>query len=148
MMSNFFKSLQADISTYRERLFKNNIVCDKTNQMFLDLNLNILDFLAQEEGEKLDEWYDYNIETMGGEFTKIIKGGSTNETSQGTLLMFFLRLAQEMKVKYGTIYNSDLEKLYTIMTSKGYKYPLYINSQKDFALDRMREIIERRESLK
>lgn len=30
-----------------------------------DLNLNILDFLGHEDGDKLDQWCEYNIKTMG-----------------------------------------------------------------------------------
>ena len=62
--------------------------------------------------------------------------------------MFFSRIAKEMEVKYEEIFNKDLEKLLDIMSQKGYKYPLYINVQKNFTLDRMIEIIQRRESLK
>ncbi len=147
-MNSFFKPFQADILNYKNELDKHNNVFDKTNQMFLDLNLTILDFLGSEDADKLDEWFDYNIVTMGNEFIKIIKDQNTSEKAEGIQLMFFLRLAEEMQVKYGTIENKDLEKLHEIMTSKDFKYPRYINEQKDFALDYMIEIIKRRESLK
>ncbi len=147
-MSSFFKPLQAKILIYKEALDKNNVVFDKTNQMFLDLNLNILNFLATENAEKLDKCFDYNTSTMGDEFIGIIDACITSEKAQGTLLMFFLRLAKELEVKYEKIDNEYFQALHDIMTSKGYKYPDYISSQKYFALDRMVEIIKRREALK
>ncbi len=147
-MKSFFKPLQADILSYKDKLEKNNIVCDKTNRMFLDLNLNILDFLGSEDAQKLDAWGEYNILTMGDEFTEVIASGKTNEKAQAVLLMFFLRFAQEMKIKYGAIENASLQKLHAIMTAKGYKYPDYIKAQRDFALERLSILIRRREALK
>lgn len=147
-MSSFFTPLQADLLSYKESLKNNNVVIDKTNLMFLELNLKILEFLGTEDPLKLDEWCDYNILTMGDEFLKVITGTSTGEKAQGVLTIFFLRIAQEMKVKYETIYNEDLEELYSIMTSRGYKYSEFISKQKHFSLDFMTEIIARRESQK
>ena len=147
-MNPFFAPIQEDILIYKNRLETNNLVIDKTNQMFIELVLNILDYLGRENPELLDERCDYNISTMGDEFLEVLKTNSTNEKAQGTLMMFFSRIAKEMEVKYNKIYNKDLEKLLSIMSHKGYKYPLYINVQKNFTLDRMIEIIKRRESLK
>ena len=147
-MSSFFTPIQNDLLNYKEKLEHNNLVIDKTNQMFIELVLNILDYLAKENPDLLDERCDYNISTMGDEFLDVINTQSTTEKAQGTLMMFFSRIAKEMEVKYNEIYNEDLAKLLNIMSQKGYKYPLYINVQKNFTLDRMVEIIKRRESLK
>lgn len=147
-MSSFFTPIQNDILCYKDKLERNNLVIDKTNQMFIELVLNILDYIGNENPDLLDERCDYNISTMGDEFLDVLNSKSTNEKAQGTLMMFFSRIAKEMEVKYGKIYNEDLEKLLNIMSQKGYKYPLYINVQKNFTLDRMIEIIKRREALK
>lgn len=147
-MSPYFKELQPEIKIYRDKLCKNNITIDKTNQMFLDLIINILDYLAAEDPEKLDQQCEYNILTMRQQFEDVIRGNSVNEKVQGVLLTFFLRVAKEMEVKYKKIENEHLQKLYTIMTSKDYKYPSYIGSQKNFALDKMPENIKRMEYLK
>ncbi|MEN8146486.1 MAG: hypothetical protein ABFR02_02575 [Campylobacterota bacterium] len=62
--------------------------------------------------------------------------------------VFFLRAAQEIKIKVGEIENESLHKLYMIMTAKGYKYPDYISSQKRYALERLPEVLARVEMLK
>ncbi len=147
-MNSFFKSLQADILSYKDKLEKNNIVCDKTNRMFLNLNLNILEFFGSEDAQKLDVWGEYNILTMSNEFTEVIISGKTNEKAQAVLLMFSLRFAEEMKIKYGEIENESLQKLHAIMTAKGYKYPDYIKAQRNFALERLSVLIHHREYLK
>lgn len=147
-MSPYFKEIQPDILIYKDKLDKNNIIIDKTNLMFLKLLLNILEFLATEDADKLDEQCEYNILTMRKEFENIIYNNAVNEKAQSVLLTFFLRIAKEMEVKYQTIENEYLQKLYTIMTSKGYKYPDYIGSQKNFALDKMPSNIERMEARK
>ena len=54
--------------------------------MFLDLNLNILEYLANENPELLDSRCDYNISTMGDEFLEVINSKNTTEQAQGTLL--------------------------------------------------------------
>ncbi len=145
---SFFKPLQAEIAQYQRRLAQHNLVCDKTNKMFLELNLNILGYMAQEDALKLDMWGEYNIVTMGDEFIEVIRSGKTDEKAQAVLLMFFLRFAEEMKIKYGTIHNSSLQKLHAVMTAKGYKYPEYISAQRRFALERLSVLIRRREALK
>ena len=147
-MSSFFSPLQSDISAYKKLLEENNLVIDKTNQMFLELILKILEYLASEDPQLLDSRCEYNISTMGDEFLDVLNSRATTEQAQGTLMMFFSRIAKEMEVKYNTTYNEDLQKLLSIVSKKGYKYPLYINVQKNFTLDRMVEIIQRRESLK
>ena len=147
-MEAFFEPIQSEIRTYKKVLQNNNLVIDKTNQMFLELILNILEYLANENPQTLDNRCEYNISTMGDEFLNVIKTQATTEQAQGTLMMFFSRIAKEMEVKYDKVYNEDLEKLLAIVSEKGYKYPLYINVQKNFTLDRMVEIIQRRESLK
>jgi hypothetical protein len=85
---------------------------------------------------------------MRQQFEDVIRGNAVNEKAQGVLLTFFLRIAKEMEVKYKKIENEHLGKLYAIMTSKDYKYPSYIGSQKNFALDKMPENIKRMEYLK
>ncbi len=147
-MSSFFKPLQAELALYHKKLAQHNLVCDKTNQMFLELNLNILSYMAQEDAFKLDVWGEYNIITMGKEFVEVIRSGKTDEKAQAVLLMFFLRFAEEMKIKYGSIENASLQKLHSIMTAKGYKYPEYIAAQRRFALERLSVLIRRREALK
>ncbi len=147
-MSSFFKPLQAEIAHYQKKLTQHNLVCDKTNQMFLELNLNILSYMAQEDASKLDVWGEYNIVTMGKEFVEVIRSGKTDEKAQAVLLVFFLRFAEEMNIKYGSCENASLHKLHAIMTAKGYKYPEYIKSQRNFALERLSVLIRRREALK
>ena len=147
-MNGFFKPLQVEIAHYQKNLAQHNLVCDKTNQMFLELNLNILSYLAKEDALKLDVFGEYNILTMGTEFVEVIRSGKTDEKAQAVLLMFFLRFAEEMKIKYGSIANTSLQKLHAIMTAKGYKYPDYISAQRRFALERLSVLIRRREALK
>jgi len=147
-MVPYFKQIQADIVIYKDNLCKNNVTIDKTNLMFLNLIVNILEYFATEDANKLDEMCEYNILTMGEEFEAVIHGDAINEKAQAVLLTFCLRVANEMEVKYQTIENEYLQELYTIMTSKGYKYPDYIGSQKNFALDKMPENIKRMEYLK
>lgn len=144
----YFKNIQSDILTYKEKLDKNNVTIDKTNLMFLNIILDILKYLGTEDANKLDQQCEYNIMTMREEFENVIKGDAINEKAQAVLLTFFLRIAKEMDVKYGKIENEHLQKLYTTMTSKGYKYPSYIGSQKEFALDKMPSNIKRMEYLK
>jgi len=140
-MSAFFKPLQSNILAFKEKLDKQCIVFDKTNKMFLDLDL------GHEDGDKLDRWCEYNIQTMGTEFEKAINGQIINDKNQRTLLIFFLRIAKEMEVKYGKIENKYLRKLYSVMTSKGYEYPIHISSQ-NFALEIMPDKVEWMEYLK
>lgn len=147
-MSPYFKEIQADILIYADKLCKNNVTIDKTNLMFLELLVKILNFLGTEDADKLDEQCEYNILTMRQEFENIIYGDAINEKAQAVLLTFFLRIAKEMEVKYEKIENEHLNELYTLMTSKGFKYPSYIGSQKNFALDKMPENIKRMEYLK
>jgi hypothetical protein len=147
-MLSYFKKLQPDILTYKENLCENNITIDKTNLMFIELLVKILDYLATEDADKLDEQCEYNILTMGKEFEAVIYGNSINEKAQAVLITFFLRIAKELEVKYKTIENEDLNELYRIMTSKDFRYPNYISSQKNFALDKMPENIKRMEHLK
>ena len=147
-MAGFFAPLQEDILKLKEKLSQTNLAFDKTNQMFLQLNLNLLEYFASEDPQKLDIWCEYNIKTMHEQFENIVKNQLTDEKSQGVLLMFFFRIAKEIQVKYSKIENRYLEQLYTIMTSKGYKYPSYIDFQKNFALEKMPENIKRHERLK
>ncbi len=142
-MEVFFKNIQPDILAYREKLDKNNVTIDKTNLMFLNLILDILNYLGTEDASKLDEMCEYNIMTMKSEFKEIIFGDAVNEKAQAVLLTFFLRVAKEMSVKYKTIENEHLAKLFNIMTSKDFKYPSYIKSQKEFALENMPDNIKR-----
>ncbi len=148
MPEAYFKQLQPDIAKYREKLHAENVVIDKTNMLFLNFILNILDYLATEDAQTLDTRCEYNILTMKKEFESVIYGDSINEKTQLILLTFFLRIAKEMEVKYKKIENEHLKELYTIMTSKGYKYPSYVGSQKEFALDKMPENIKRMERLR
>lgn len=144
----YFKNIQSNILAYKEKLDKNNVTIDKTNLMFLNLILDILEYLGTEDANKLDQQCEYNIMTMREEFENVINGDAVNEKAQAVLLTFFLRIAKEMEVKYKKIENEHLQKLYTTMTSKGYKYPSYIGNQKEFALDKMPSNIKRMEYLK
>lgn len=54
-MLAYFKQIQPDILACKEKLDKNNVTIDKTNLMFLNLILNILNFLGTEDANKLDE---------------------------------------------------------------------------------------------
>ncbi|MDD5372937.1 MAG: hypothetical protein PHO62_05885 [Sulfurimonas sp.] len=147
-MLAYFKQIQPDILAYKEKLDKHNITIDKTNLMFLNLILNILNFLGTEDANKLDEQCEYNILTMRKEFEGVIRGDAVNEKAQAILLTFFLRIAKEMEIKYKKIENENLERLYTLMTSKDFRYPSYIKDQKNFALESMPENIKRMEYLK
>ncbi|PHS59197.1 MAG: hypothetical protein COB17_01355 [Sulfurimonas sp.] len=147
-MHPYFKDIQADILVYKEKLDKNNMIIDKTNLMFLNLILNILDYLGTYEADILDELCEYNILTMHQQFEDVIYSDAINEKAQSVLLTFFLRIAKEIDVKYKKIENEDLKNLYTIMTSKDFKYPDYIGSQKNFALEKMPANITRMLQLK
>lgn len=147
-MLNFFEPIQEDILTFKEKFEKEFIVFDKTNQMFLDINLNLLEYVATEDPTKLETLCEYSIRTMGKEFKKVIEGNIKGEKAQAVLLMFFLRIANEKKVRKESIENPDLNRLYEIMTSPGYKYPEYIRSQKNFALEILPEKVKRMERLK
>ena len=142
-MLPYFKNKQSEIIIYKEFLDKNNVVIDKTNKVFLDLILNILNYLGTENPEKLDDLCEYNIMTMHEQFEEVIDGHIINEKAQAILLTFFLRLAKEMDIKYQVIKNEDLSKLYTMMTSRDFKYPSYIGTQKNFALEKMPQNIKR-----
>jgi len=142
-MLPYFKPLQTDILNYKNKLDEKNVVIDKTNKMFLDLILNILDYFASENPEKLDDLCEYNIMTMHEQFEEVIHGDAVNEKVQAVLLTFFLRVAKEMDTKYESIENEDLRKLYSIMTSKDFKYPSYVGTQKNFALEKMPQNIKR-----
>lgn len=142
-MIAYFKNAQSDILAYREKLQQNNMVIDQTNLLFLNLILDILNYLGTEDGDKLDELCEYNVLTMRQEFDEIIKGDSINEKAQAVLLTFFLRIAKEMEIKYKNIENEQLKKLYSLVTSKAYKYPSYIKSQKNFALENMPDNIKK-----
>lgn len=142
-MIAYFKDAQSDILTYRTKLQQNNMVIDKTNLLFLNLFLDILQYLGTEDADKLDELCEYNVLTMRGEFSEVIKGDAVNEKVQATLLIFFLRIAKEMELKYQNIENENLKKLYSLVTSKDYKYPSYIKNQKVFAFESMPDNIKR-----
>jgi len=142
-MLPYFKNKQSEIIIYKEFLDKNNVVIDKTNKVFLDLILNILNYLGTENPEKLDDLCEYNIMTMHEQFEEVIYGNVVNEKVQAVLLTFFLRIAKEMDIKYQVIKNEDLSKLYSMMTSKDFKYPSYIGTQKNFALEKMPQNIKR-----
>ncbi len=148
MAASYFENIQKDILTYKDHLDKNNITIDKTNKMFLELILDILNYLGTEDPKKLDEQCEYNIMTMKENFESVIYGSSVDEKTQGFLLTFFLRIAKEMEVKYKNIENESLAKLFSIMTSKDFKYPSYIKDQKSFALENMPDNIKRMEYLK
>jgi len=139
----YFKDAQSNILAYREKLQQNNMVIDKTNLLFLNLILDILEYLGTEDGDKLDELCEYNVLTMRGEFDEVIKGDAVNEKAQAVLLTFFLRIAKEMEIKYKNIQNEQLKKLYSLVTSKDFKYPSYIKSQKNFALENMPDNIKK-----
>ena len=147
-MKPYFQEIQATILAYREKFDTNYIPIDKTNQMFHDLSSNILEYFGTENANTLDTICEHTALTMNEQFEKVVKGNETNEKAQGILMVFFLRSAQEIKIKAGEIENESLHKLYTIMTAKGYKYPDYISSQKRYALDRLPEVLERIEKLK
>jgi len=139
----YFQTKQNDILEYKNILDKNNVVIDKTNKMFLDLILNILNYLATENPELLDDLCEYNIMTMHEQFEEVLESKAINEKAQSILLTFFLRIAKEIDVKKQKIEQEDLNKLYTLMTSKKFRYPSYINTQKNFALEKMPENIKR-----
>ena len=139
-MEKYFADKQDSIRRYKKNLESNNVTIDKTNLMFLNL---ILNYLGNENPEKLDELFEYNILTMRKEFDGVVDKNIINEKAQAVLLTFFLRMAKELEVKYSNIENEDMNKLFTIMTAKGYKYPDYIRSQKNFTLDKMPENIKR-----
>lgn len=142
-MLAYFHNVQPEILAYREKLEKNNMVIDKTNLLFLNLILNILNYLGHENPEKLDELCEYNVLTMRQEFEGVIRNEAVNEKAQSILLTFFLRIAKEMEIKYKQIENEDLQELFTLLTSKEFKLPSYIKSQKSFALENMPDNIKR-----
>lgn len=142
-MLAYFHDVQPQILLYREKLEKNNMVIDKTNLLFLNLILNILNFLGTENPEKLDELCEYNVLTMRQEFEGVIRNEAINEKAQSILLTFFLRIAKEMEIKYKQIENEDLQELFTLLTSKDFKLPSYIKDQKSFALENMPDNIKR-----
>ncbi|MCF6339522.1 MAG: hypothetical protein L3J10_02060 [Sulfurimonas sp.] len=147
-MEPYFSKIQPDILIYKDKLCSNNVAIDKTNRMFVNLLVNILGYFATEDAEKLDIQCEYNLLTMRKEFESLIYSDKVDEKAESILITFFLRIAKEMEVKYQTIENEYLKELYTIMTSKDFKYPDYIGSQKSFALDKMPENIKRMEYLK
>lgn len=142
-MLPYFKNKQEEILAYKEYLDKHNVVIDKTNKMFLDLILNILNYLGTENPDTLDELVEYNIRTMHQEFEAVIEDNDITEKAQGILLTFFLRMSKEIDTKYSKIENEYLAELYRLMTSKNFKYPSYISFQKNFALEKMPQNIER-----
>ena len=144
-MKPYFKEMQATILEYREKFDTNYITIDKTNQMFHDLSSNILEYFGTEDADLLDTLCEYNILTMHEQFEEVVKSSVTNEKAQGTLMMFFLRSAEEIKIRSGKIENESLNKLHMIMTTKGYKYPDYVSAQKRFALERLPVLIARME---
>ena len=143
MDTPYFKEIQKDILKYKAHLEKNNMIIDKTNKLFLDLILDILQYLGTEDPQRLDELCEYNILTMRGELEKVIRGTSVSEKVQSVLLMFAMRIAKEMDIKYNRIENDSLKKLYSLMTSKDFKLPSYIKDQKEFALENMPDNIKR-----
>ena len=147
-MKPYFKEMQTRVLEYREKFDTNYITIDKTNQMFHDLSSNILEYFGTEDPEHLDTVCEHTAQTMHKQFEKVVKGSEVNENAQGILMVFFLRAAQEIKIKVGEIENESLLKLYTVMTAKGYKYPDYISSQKRYAIERLPEVLERIEKLK
>jgi len=147
-MEPYFSKIQPDILIYKDKLCKNNIAIDKTNRMFINLLVKILGYFATEDANKLDEQCEYNILTMKTEFNTLIYSDKVDEKAESILITFFLRIAKEMEIKYQTIENEHLKELYDIMTSKDFKYPDYIGTQKSFALDKMPENIRRMEYLK
>lgn len=147
-MKAYFEEIQEDILHYKERFDVGHVTFDKTNQMFHDLTSDILKYLGTEDPDTLDRICEYNIMTMHEQFEDVISRGVTNEQTQGTLMMFFLRIAKEIEIREGKIKNESLQKLYSIMTAQGYRYPDYIKVQKTFALERLPDIIARMERLK
>lgn len=143
MTAEYFGEKQKDIVAYKDYLDKHNIVIDKTNKMFLNLILDILNYLGTQEAHKLDEECEYNVMTMKKEFEDVIYSTSVNEKAQATLLIFFLRIAKEMEVKYSKIENDSLARLYSLITSKDFKLPSYIKDQREFALENMPDNIKR-----
>ncbi|HEY9203909.1 MAG TPA: hypothetical protein VIM82_06210 [Sulfurimonas sp.] len=148
MNEPYFINIQKDILSFKEYLEEHNMTIDKTNKMFLDLILDILEYFGTEDPDKLDELCEYNILTMRKEFENIIYKTSVSEKVEAILLTFFLRIAKEMEIKYQKIENESLAKLYSLINSKDFKLPSYIKSQKVFALDAMPENIRRMLSLK
>lgn len=148
MAEKYFENIQKDILIYRDYLREHNVVIDKTNKIFLELILDILGYLGSEDPSKLDEVCEYNILTMKKEFESVIYSTLVDEKRQAILLIFFLRIAKEMEVKYKTIENEYFKKLYTLLTSKDYKYPSYIKDQKEFTLENMPDNIKRMQYLK
>lgn len=142
-MQAYFQEIQDDILHYKERFEVGHITIDKTNEMFHNLSVDILNYLATGDAELFDRAFEYNIMTMNEEFAELIARGVTNEKAQGTLMMFFLRCSEEMLIRNGEIENISLKKLHSIMTAKGYKYPDYISKQKRFALDNLADIVKR-----
>jgi hypothetical protein len=142
-MQAYFEEIQEDILHYKERFEIGHITIDKTNEMFHNLSVGILDYLGTGDAELFDRAFEYNIMTMHEEFEELIARGVTNEKAQGTLMMFFLRCAEEMLVRDGKIEHEALGKLHAIMTHKGYKYPDYISTQKRFAIENLADIVKR-----
>jgi len=146
-MQAYFEEIQEDILHYKERFDVGYITIDKTNTMFANLSSEILHYLGTGDATLFDRAFEYNIQTMHEEFEEVISRGVTNEKAQGTLMMFFLRCAEEMLIREGEIENEFLYKLHSIMTAKGYKYPDYISAQKRFALDNIPDIVKRMQML-
>ncbi len=143
MSEPYFQNIQKEILFYKEHLEKNNMTIDKTNKMFLDLILNILEYFGTEDPNKLDEMCEYNILTMRKEFENVIYNTSVSERVEAILLTFFLRIAKEMEIKYQKIENESLAKLYSLITSKDFKLPSYIKDQKEFALENLPDNVKR-----
>jgi len=146
-MEAYFEEIQDDILHYKERFEKGLITFDKTNEMFKQLSLEILEYLGTGDAVLFDRAFEYNIKTMHEQFEAVIARGVTNDKAQGTLMMFFLRCAEEMRIREGKIENPSLAKLHAIMTAKGYRYPDYITTQKRFALDNLADIVKRMQML-
>jgi len=146
-MEAYFEEIQDDILHYKEKFAVGYVTFDKTNAMFHQLSLEILEYLGTGDAELFDRAFEYNIKTMHGQFEDVIARGVTNENAQGTLLMFFLRCAEEMLIRDAKIENESLNKLHLIMTEKGFRYPEYIAFQKDFALEKLPDIIKRMQIL-
>ncbi len=146
-MEAYFEEIQDDILHYKERFDLRYIAIDKANEMFRNLSSEILDYLARGDAALFDRAFEYNIKTMHEEFESVIARGVTDEKAQGTLLMFFLRCAEEMLIRDGKIENASLKRLHSIMTAKDYRYPDYISTQKYFALEKLPDIIKRMQIL-
>ena len=146
-MEAYFEEIQEDILHYKERFDVGYITIDKTNEMFRNLSSEILLYLGTGDAELFDRAFEYNIKTMHEEFEEVIARGVTNEKAQGTLMMFFLRCAEEILIREGKIENEALHKLHSIMTAKGYKYPDYISTQKRFTMDKLPDIVKRMQML-